>query len=92
MRYSCLLFKAAIYILGVCIGGHAIADELPTEYSQTSTYEINYDDWNLILSSTVLDVGFSDRKPASRNAARNVTTRIKHGNTSKMAAEGSRVS
>lgn len=64
---------------------------LPTEYSTSSDYRIRYDDWNLLLSSVVLDTGLSDRRSASRNALRTTGTRIRHGNYSATAYEGNRV-
>lgn len=65
--------------------------ELPTEYSRGSSYIIRYDDWDLILSSAVLETGLSDRRPASRTDKRNVTTRIRHTNMRSTSFEGNRV-
>lgn len=64
---------------------------LPTEYTLGSKYTIRYDDLDLILSSTVLEVGLSDRRSASRTDKRNVTTRIRHSNMSSTSFEGNRV-
>lgn len=54
-------------------------------------FAIQYSDLNLLLSGSVLEVGFSDRQPASRNGSRTSSTRIKHGNTNVSALEGNRV-
>ncbi len=64
---------------------------LPTEYSRGSSYVIRYDDWDLILSSSVLETGLSDREPASRRDKRNVATRIRHTNMSSTSFEANRV-
>lgn len=66
-------------------------NELPTGFTKNSDYTINYDDWNLILSGAVLDVGPSDRRPAGRAGSRGTQSKIKRGNTSKTAFEGNRV-
>jgi len=66
-------------------------DSLPTEHSYNSQYTIKYDDWDLLLSSAVLDVGRSDRRSAGRSGLRNTQTRIRHGNYSVTANEGNRV-
>lgn len=65
--------------------------DLPTSHAQSSEYVISYDDWNLILSATVLDTGLSDRRPASRKLSRGTASRIRHGNTSATSVEGNRV-
>lgn len=54
-------------------------------------FAIQYSDLNLLLSGSVLEVGFSDRRPASRNGARNSSTKLKHGNTNVSSLEGNRV-
>lgn len=59
---------------------------------QKNEFEIQYDDLDLFLSGSVLDVGMSDRRPASRIGARKSSTKMKHGNTSATATEGNRVS
>lgn len=64
---------------------------LPTEYSLGSAYTVRYDDLDLILSSTVLEVGLSDRRAASRSDKRNGTTRIRHSNMSATSFEGNRI-
>ena len=64
---------------------------LPTEYSLSSDYRIRYDDWDLLLSSVVLDTGRSDKMASGRNSLRTTGTRIRHGNYSKTANEGNRV-
>ncbi len=69
----------------------AASDGLPTEYSLGSQYTIKYDDWDLLLSSAVLDVGLSDRRRAGRSGLRGSSTKIKHGNYSVTANEGNRV-
>lgn len=90
-----LFFLRTMLVIGACValGLPAVAARqgLPTGFSETSEYTINYDDWNLILSAAVLDVGPSDRRPAGRNGTRSATTKIKHGNTNKTAFEGNRV-
>ncbi len=80
----------AFAVLGNSFGAQA-DDGLPTAYDDASNMTINYDDWDLILSSSVLDTGLSDRRPASRNGARVTGTRIKHGNLNPTAFEGNRV-
>lgn len=92
MKQSFLARTVFIFVL--MFSGHlatAASDGLPTEYSLNSQYTIKYDDWDLLLSSAVLDVGLSDRRPAGRTAIRETQTRIRHGNYSKTAYEGNRV-
>jgi len=65
--------------------------QLPTGFTENSQHTINYHDWNLILSGAVLDVGLSDRRPASRSRTRGTSSRIRRGNTKSTAFEGNRV-
>ncbi len=58
---------------------------------QKDQFEIQYDDLDLLLSGSVLDVGLSDRRTASRRGAKTGTSRMKHGNTSATGFEGNRV-
>lgn len=84
-------------IVAVCLAGGSLQAEaksgsnLPTAHDPNSDLVIRYDDWDLILSASVLDVGLSDRRPAGRAGIRNTGTRIVHGNTAKSAHEGNRV-
>lgn len=64
---------------------------LPTDYSNDNDYHIRYDDLDLILSASVLEVGRSDRRAASRSLTKNSASRIRHGNTSVTAFEGNRL-
>ncbi len=93
MHRSLSFFLVSI-ILSVAWGSSGLAAQgthLPTGFSDNSDYSIRYDDWDLLLSSVVLDVGLSDRKNPGRNALRNTSTRIRHGNYSATAYEGNRV-
>ena len=87
------LARAALAFILACGGGLAAAasESLPTNFSYSSQYTIKYDDWDLLLSSAVLEVGLSDRRPAGRASLRGTATRIRHGNYSATAYEGNRV-
>lgn len=91
MRYSRLLgFVAGVFALA--FSGVAIATpELPTRSNENSEYTINVQDLDLFLSSTVIDVGSSDRKPASRNGTRTTSSKLRTGSKSASAYEGNRV-
>ena len=92
-----LKFIKSIWISVVLIGTVSITANalqtsgLPSEYSAGSDYRIRYDDWNLLLSSVVLDTGLSDRAGAGRNSLINTGTKIRHGNYRATAYEGNRV-
>jgi len=58
---------------------------------QNDEFEIQYDDLDLLLSGSVIDVGMSDRRPASRKGARTTSSKMRHGNTSATGFEGNRV-
>ena len=58
---------------------------------QKGEFEIQYDDLDLLLSGSVIDVGLSDRRTASRKGATTSSSKIKHGNTSATGFEGNRV-
>lgn len=82
-------------MLSVCIlmtaPLQAADTQLPTKHDPNSDLVIRYDDWNLILSGSVLDTGPSDRRPASRGLNKQTTSRINHGNNSASGFEGNRV-
>lgn len=78
----CLVFAAA---------GLNAAPQLPVQSDEDSEYTINYQDWELFLSSTVIDVGSSGRKPASRSATRTSGSKLRTGSKSASAFEGNRV-
>lgn len=80
-------------LMAVGLAGLSAASEtgLPTKHDPNSDYVIRYEDWNLILSGSVLDTGPSDRRPASRALNKQTTSRIKHGNSSASGFEGNRV-
>lgn len=78
-------------VLGMSISGLAADSKLPTKHDPDSTHEIRYDDWELILSGSVLDTGPSDRRPASRAGNRQTNSRMRHGNNSATGFEGNRV-
>lgn len=69
----------------------AAAPELPTRSNENSEYTINVQDLDLFLSSTVIDVGSSDRKPASRNGTRTTSSKLRTGSKSASSQEGNRV-
>lgn len=82
----------AFYLfLGLSVAAVAADSKLPTEHDPNSNYVIRYDDWDLILSASVLDTGPSDRRPASRSKSATGATKIKHSNLSPTAFEGNRV-
>lgn len=79
----------------IVLSANSAADEtsaaLPTDYTPGSDYTVRYDDWDVILSTMVLEVGLSDRRPASRKDKRSATTRIRHANMSVTSLEGNRL-
>lgn len=93
MKHKFVGLVVSIFICFVSIANAAdsVKSQLPTEYTLGSKYTIRYNDLDLILSSTVLEVGLSDRRAASRSDKRNVTTRIRHSNMSATSFEGNRV-
>ncbi len=78
-------------IFGLGSANVAIADNTPGTLDPSNEYTISYADLDLLLSGSVIDVGPSDRQPASRNGARGTSSKIKHGNLSPTAFEGNRV-
>lgn len=82
--------SAVVVMLGMSMPSAADA-ALPTAFDNRSDATINYDDWDLILSSSVLDTGLSDRRPAGRKGSKVTGSRFKHGNQSVTALEGNRV-
>ena len=95
-----MLNKAKILLLSLIVvfGGSAVfaaADEskIPEPFRgerKGSPIQINYDDWNKILHSTVIEAGMSDRSSAS--APQPATgTRVSRGNTSSTRNEGARI-
>lgn len=82
---------AVFFAVGIGHTALSSADSLPTGFDQSSKFAINYDDWNLILEASVLDVGPSDRQPASRTGLKTTSSKIRHGNASPTAFEGNRV-
>lgn len=86
-------FVTALLAFSLTIAASSSAEEtkLPTKFNPNSTFEIRYDDWDLILSGSVMDVGPSDRRAAGRGQRMNGTTKIKHGNSSATAFEGNRM-
>ena len=58
---------------------------------QKNEFEIQYDDLDLLLSGSVIDVGLSDRRTASRRGAKTGVSKMRHGNTSATGFEGNRV-
>lgn len=81
----------SIVLLAIPASVSAAESKLPTKHDPDSTYEIRYDDWELILSGSVLDTGPSDRRPASRALNKQTSSRLKHGNSSASGFEGNRV-
>lgn len=79
------------YLAGVTSPGFSTQDAAPPGPDPSKDYTISYADLDLFLSGSVIDVGPSDRKPASRNGARGTSSKIKHGNLSPTAFEGNRV-
>lgn len=86
------ILMSVVFGLGFNSAGFAADGGLPTAFSKTSKYVIDYEDLNLVLRSAVLDVGPSDRHPAARKAFRNTQTKIRHGNYRPTAFEANRVS
>lgn len=86
-----LKLLAAATVCGSLTIGAAAQSKLPTGHNPDSEYSIRYDDFNLILQASVLDVGPSDRKPASRSDSRTVNTRVKDSNMAVTAFEGNRI-
>ena len=84
-------FSFFLIVIGVSVVTSAQDRGLPVKHNPESEYEIRYDDLNLILSSSVLDTGPSDRRPASRALNKGTQSRIKHGNTSATGFEGNRI-
>ncbi len=93
MRTISKLFLVGLLLISNSYAAIANSQQtgLPTEYSLSSDYRIRYDDWDLLLSSVVLDTGRSDKMASGRNSLRTTGTRIRHGNYSKTANEGNRV-
>ncbi len=85
------ILVTVITVAGFFASSFASASDLPTGNDPNSNYVIRYDDLNLILSASVMDVGPSDRRPAGRTGNRNTMTKISHGNKSVSAFEGNRV-
>lgn len=83
--------SAALVAVGMFSTASFSEASLPTGHNPDSEYSIRYDDFNLILQASVLDVGPSDRKPASRSDARTVSTRVKDNNMAVTAFEGNRI-
>lgn len=86
----CTAFGAILLMLPG-FGGAAAEARLPTGHDPDSEYSIRYDDLNLILKASVMDVGPSDRRPAGRAGLRGTSSRQKHGNLSPTAHEGNRI-
>lgn len=86
-----LKLLVAASMLGSSSAAVLAQTSLPTGHNPDSEYSIRYDDYNLILQASVLDVGPSDRKPASRSDSRTVSTRVKDANMAVTAFEGNRV-
>lgn len=90
MKFGLNLFWVVTFCVGLSVSTVAQTN-LPTGHNPNSEYSIRYEDWDLILSSTVLDVGPSDRRTAGRLLRHSGTSKIKKGNQSATAFEGNRV-
>ncbi|WP_020399583.1 DUF547 domain-containing protein [Kordiimonas gwangyangensis] len=92
--------KAKFFLLSLIVvfsssAGFAAPDEskIPEVFRgerKGSPIQINYDDWNKILHSTVVEAGMSDRSSASAPQAE-TGTRVVRGNTSSTRNEGARI-
>lgn len=93
MKQFSHLGRLASVVLVFFMGASAVVagDDTPAKNGQSDEYVISYSDLDLFLSGSVIDVGPSDRKPASRKGAKTTSSKIKHGNTSPTAFEGNRV-
>jgi len=80
------LLLAAIFIWF----GQAVAD-FPTEHDPKSTYFIEYDDLDIILKGSVLEMGASTHKPPKQGRTKITGTRIQVGNILKTRQEGNRL-
>jgi len=89
MQTKVLIF--VVLLLSGLFPAFAIEQKLPTAYAESSDYSISYADWDMVLSSVVLETGLSDRRPAGRSGTTITSSRIRHGNTSVTAFEGNRV-
>lgn len=95
MRVSIATRFAVMFSIAFFAWGNlsASAQDKPakSEAAEEEEFEINYGDLDLLLSGSVIDVGMSDRRPASRKGARTTSSKIRHGNTSASGFEGNRV-
>lgn len=90
-RLKAALTVALVFVFSATTLASDALPKLPVEHTLGSNLVIRYDDWDLILSSSVLETGLSDRRPASRGDKRNVSTKIRHTNMSVTSFEGNRV-
>lgn len=90
-KLSSVITSMVVGIVAITAQAVAADTKLPTKNNPDSNYVIRYDDWDLVLSSVVLDVGPSDRRAAGKGHRVSTASRIRHGNTSATAFEGNRV-
>jgi len=85
-----LLKKTSLLILCLCMTPSAMAADLPTDFDADSKYRLDYSDLSAVLTGSVLDMGPSTHKRASK-PRKGTASRVTVGSSSPSRLEGNRV-
>jgi len=85
-----LLKKISLLVLCLCLAPASMADYLPTDFDANSKYRLDFSDLNAVLRGSVLDMGPSTHKRASK-PKKSTASRVTIGNPMPSRLEGNRV-